>query len=40
MSIKQVIKPFLPIQTVRLCHKKNYNFGDILTYFNVLIDLE
>ena len=40
MPIKYVIKPFLPIQTARLCHKKNYNFGDTLTYFSVLIDLE
>lgn len=40
MAIKYVIKPFLTIQTARLCHKKNYNFGDALTYFSVLIDLE
>lgn len=40
MSIKYVIKTFLTIQTARLCHKKNYNFGDALTYFSVLIDLE
>lgn len=40
MAIKYDIKPFLTIQTARLCHKKNYNFGEALTYFSVLIDLE
>ena len=40
MSIKYVIKPFLPAQTARLCQKKNYNLGGTLTYFRVLIDLE
>ena len=40
MPIKYVIKPLSPIKTARLCQKKNYNFGDVLTYFSVLIDLE
>lgn len=40
MSIKHVIKSFLPIQTARACQKKNYNLGGALTYFSVLIDLE